>query len=492
MKIFLSIILITLLSSCYGQQKERFRPSFTVSESTTHKIPDGQDFTFGYLEVLENRSNPSSKTIKVPVYIFKSRSKNPKPDPILYTVGGPGYTSMRAAPYMRSYQYLDDRDFILFEQRGTQYAQPNLACPEWSDAVYLSNLSEMRDDQLDSLFSSAVRDCRTRLADQGIDLNAYNTNEIAADIEDLRKVLGIGQYNLLTLSYSTKIAQVLIRDYPEAIRSVVMDSPLPLEVNYDERSLSNLMETVNKLFKHCSTDKNCNDAFPNLKNRFFEYLKDKNNNPLTVVVENPNTKEEQTFYLRGKDIITVFSSAYTGNVPEIPFEVSKLLNNDLSSVKQRLSNLFTASGNGNGQGMRLSVWCAEEFPFVSQEKVKEEINRYPEIEGISPMVFQPEICSIWSVEKVGAIENMPVKSDIPVLFISGEYDNETPPSWATEMQKRFSESFHLIFKGWMHGPTTNWSNPCAMRAANDFFNDPEVRPNPKCLKNIRTPKFRTE
>ena len=78
--------------------------------------------------------------IVIPIYIFKSRSKNPKPDPILYTVGGPGYTSMRASQYMQYYRYLDDRDFILFEQRGTQYAQPSLDCPEWAKAVYKSNL----------------------------------------------------------------------------------------------------------------------------------------------------------------------------------------------------------------------------------------------------------------------------------------------------------------------------------------------------------------
>ena len=82
---------------------------------------------------------------------------------------------------------------------------------------------------------------RDRLAKEGIDFNGYNTNEIAADINDLANVLEIEEYNLLTISYSTKIAQVLIRDYPEKIRSVVMDSPLPLEASYDEESVKNLL-----------------------------------------------------------------------------------------------------------------------------------------------------------------------------------------------------------------------------------------------------------
>ncbi|MEM6297924.1 MAG: hypothetical protein AAF740_04455, partial [Bacteroidota bacterium] len=113
---YLFFFLLSLNIIAYAQQNPTsdFKPIFRVSEQSTHKIPKGQDYTFGYLEVLENRQNPNSRTIQLPVYIFKSRSKNPKPDPVIYTVGGPGYTSMRSAPYMKYYQYLDDRDFILF------------------------------------------------------------------------------------------------------------------------------------------------------------------------------------------------------------------------------------------------------------------------------------------------------------------------------------------------------------------------------------------
>ena len=483
---------IVLSCGCTGQRSTNFVPVFKESKETTHKIPEQQRYTFGYLEVLENRNNPDSKIIKVPVYIFKSRSANPKPDPIIYTVGGPGYTSMRASMYMEYYRYLDDRDFILFEQRGTQFAKPNLACPEWSEAVYRSNLPDFDKSRSDSLFTYAAKACRARLLKKGIDLNGYNTNEIAADIEELRKVLGIERYNLLTISYSTKIAQVLMRDYPEGIRSVVMDSPLPLAANYDEESVANLLEAVEKILSDCASDTACNTAFPDLKKRFFKYLSAKTVNPLVVPVKNPDTGKEETFYLKGKDLITVVTSASTENVPNIPFEINKLLNDDLSTVKKQLSYVFQNPGNGNGIGMRLSVWCAEEFPFADQKRVKEETFRYPELRGLSPAVFDSSVCRIWGVENVPDIENEPVKSDIPVLLISGEYDNETPSKWAIGMQKSLTNSFHLLFKGWRHTPTTHWGNPCAMHAANDFFNNPDVKPNPDCFKDIKTPEFKIE
>ena len=293
------------------------------------------------------------------------------------------------------------------------------------------------------------------------------------------------------MSYSTKIGQVLIRDYPDKIRSVVMDSPLPLEVNYDEESVKNLLETITKLLSDCENDEKCNSSFPNIKNRFFKYLEEKTINPLQVEIENRKSGKEETFYLKGEDLITIFTSASSESVPNVPFEINKLLNNDLTSVKKKLTYLFQEPNGGTGIGMRLSVWCAEEYPFNSQEIIKSESIKYPQTKGLSPAVFEKEICEIWGVQKVADIENESIKSNIPVLLISGEYDNETPVKWAKSMTNNLTNNYHLIFKGWKHGPTTNWSNPCAMQAANDFFNNPTIKPNPECFAEIKSAVFKT-
>ncbi len=488
----LFVIVLLWTAAVFAQSNSEFKPVFKKSKKTTHKIPKGQKYTFGYLEVLENRNNPKSKTIKIPVYIFKSRSKNPKPDPIIYTVGGPGSTTMPSAQYMAYYKYLEDRDFILIEQRGNFYAKPHLDCPEWSKAIYQSNLPNFNEDQYESVLSEATKSCRDRLLKKGIDLNGYNTNEIAADVNDLVNVLDIQEYNLLTISYSTKIAQVLLRDYPKGIRSVVMDSPLPLEVSYDEESAGNLLQKLETLLADCENDEACNKAYPKIKERFFEYLRNKTTDPLVVNVINPENKKEETIYLTGQNLIRVFTGASTSDVVNVPFEINKLLNNDLSAVKEQLSYLFNKPGDGAGMGMRLSVWCAEENPFNAIEVVEKETYSYPEISGLSPTTFDPYICDIWAVEEKPIIENQSINSSVPVLFINGEYDEITPSKWAIGMSSNLENSFHLIFTGWKHTPTTNWNNQCAMQAANDFFNNPNVKPNPACLEEIEKPVFKIE
>lgn len=67
-----------------------------------------------------------------------------------------------------------------------------------------------------------------------------------------------------------------------------------------------------------------------------------------------------------------------------------------------------------------------------------------------------------------------------------------PVKWAELMKDNLTNSYHLIFKGWTHTPTTNWTNQCAMKSANDFFNDPNVKPNPNCYSEIKSPEFKTE
>ena len=318
----------------YGQDL----PQFVEDKNPVIDIPKDQKFTFGYLHVPENRNTPNSQTIKLPVYIFKSRSAQPKPDPIIYTVGGPGRSTMPSAAYMNYYQYLDQRDFILIEQRGTKYAQPALDCPQWAEAIQQSHHPSLTSQQKEALLEAAATVCQFQLRSQGIDLNGYRTTQIAADIEDLRKVLGIEQYNLLTISYSTKIAQVLMRDYPKAIRSVVMDSPLPLEVNYDMESVGNLNDTYAKIFKYCAADSACHRAFPDLSARFFNYLFQKTTAPLYVKVKDPKTNLEIEVPLKGRDMISLHSDFSTNNNPNLPFQIENTLTGNQQFLKDQVAN----------------------------------------------------------------------------------------------------------------------------------------------------------
>ncbi|MEL7119939.1 MAG: hypothetical protein AAFO07_10870, partial [Bacteroidota bacterium] len=126
MKAKLIVAIICFSCALMGQSSI---PSFKFQKRSIFKISKETPHKFGYLKVFENRSDPNSNIIELPFYIFKSRSANPKLDPLIVLTGGPGNSIMSNARWMKYWQYLDDRDLILFEQRGTTYAKPHLACP---------------------------------------------------------------------------------------------------------------------------------------------------------------------------------------------------------------------------------------------------------------------------------------------------------------------------------------------------------------------------
>jgi pimeloyl-ACP methyl ester carboxylesterase len=77
---------------------------------------------------------------------------------------------------------------------------------------------------------AAARACYQRMVAAWADLGAYNTTEYAADVADLRVALGIREWNVFGVSYGSNLAMTLMREHPQGIRSVTVDSVEPPEV----------------------------------------------------------------------------------------------------------------------------------------------------------------------------------------------------------------------------------------------------------------------
>jgi pimeloyl-ACP methyl ester carboxylesterase len=187
----------------------------------------------GMLTVREDRSQPNGATIQLAVAIIPTRSPTPAPDPVVYLAGGPGSAALSGAPRLaRAWApFLANRDLIVFDQRGTGFSRPALRCPESersSDAELGRVLSA---DESVRAEVAALQRCHARLVREGVHLGAYTSAASAHDLEDLRVALGYGRWNLLGISYGTRLALTAMRDTPQSIRSVILDSTYPLQVN---------------------------------------------------------------------------------------------------------------------------------------------------------------------------------------------------------------------------------------------------------------------
>ena len=188
----------------------------------------------GYLTVPENRARPNGRHIRIFVMRAPAVSAKPRRDPVVYLSGGPGGAGSFEVAFMLQHGINADREVIFVDQRGTHRADPLLACPGWEQFIFDAVSLPFAADSSTATDTEVVKACRDQLAATGVDLAAYNTTENAADIADLRVALGIDSWNVYGVSYGSRLALTVLRDHPQGIRSVVLDSVSPPTVNIVE------------------------------------------------------------------------------------------------------------------------------------------------------------------------------------------------------------------------------------------------------------------
>ena len=458
-------------------------PRFESSECAV-QVPKGEKVECGYLFVREDRTVKNSPAIRLPVIILQSDNPHPQPDPVLRTLGGPGASSLRMIGGRRFSPWLKDRNVIIFEQRGTRYAQPALECPEVNEANINSAKQNLDAKQARAKELQAAKACHERLTKQGVTLSAYNSAESAADIEDLRRVLKLDKLNLYGVSYSARLMLNVVRDYPHGVRSVVLESPLPPQVNYDEAGVDAIVRSLNVLFRNCKADARCAVAYPKLEAEFYEAVRRLNVQPVSASVKDSKTGATSDIKLSGNDFATWLIDYLLSNdaesIADAPLVIHRTFQGNYEAFRKYANEKMSPSASS--LGMRYSVWCGEEMAFESRRKVAAQSFRYPRLSGYEVMAL-PDICRVWAVRAAEPVENRPVKSDVPALVLTAEYDAYTPPEWGRLAARTLKNSFLFEVPWAGHGP--GFSSPCARQLIAEFFAYPTVAPNSDCLKQTK-------
>ena len=202
--------LLLVRGQAFGQEPPPFEPEFNHSAcSWDLNVPSDVTLSCGFVTVLENRDTPSWRTIELYVVRIEGKSRFLNRDPIIYLAGGPGGSATRAAQhFIDEARFLyTERDLVLFDQRGIGGSKPRLECPEFRHGnAELRHLELSPEEKLQRRVD-ALMDCRKSLsAEQGIDVDTYNSASTAADVADIASAMGYDSYNLYGSSYGTILA----------------------------------------------------------------------------------------------------------------------------------------------------------------------------------------------------------------------------------------------------------------------------------------------
>lgn len=472
MRMLLVLFIACFIQNVYSQGKPAYIPQIE-SCACAVKVDSNYSHQCGYLIVPENRKKANGKLVKLPFIIAKSNNPNKRKDPLLFTAGGPGGSSLGWITGVGKRSIINDRDCIAFEQRGTWFAVPNLWSSELSDATrksYRKNLSK------DSMVIEGVKQYKKALEKKGIDLTGYNTDETVADIHDLLRVLQIDSVNLLGGSYSGGLMLAVLQKDTSRIRSLILDSPLPTFIPIDEDEPANFNEALSILFERCDKDSTNKELYGNLKEKFRHYFSSIENKVFYhPYIEKDSTRELQIQYTRS-DLLNIVVNAFydQSHIKDIPYLITQLIQgNHQPYIKEVVDNIF--NGSNGPSGMRISVYCADQTAYHSEAILQQVYGPYPYMKGYHINDVYREMCDCWKAPPINAQTKKPFYSTKPVLLADGDMDPACRPLYIDMIHHYMPNSQRLLYLNRSHmvlgGPVGN-----AM--IRDFLNNPSGKIDP--------------
>ena len=404
----------------------------------------------GRLDLPERRDSVPQQRISIPFYRLRSLAKSPGP-PIFILTGGPGSSGLRQFEGEDMFKairfYRQMSDVVVFDQRGAGGSIPNLQCEGRGAGIPLEE--PVQKEKLVKLFAKHASACRDHWLEQGVDLAAYNTDENAGDVNDLRLALGYEKIIVVGGSYGSHLGLHLLRKYPQFIDRAIFYGVEGLDHTYDlpthewntYRRIAQFVE-ASGVYKNRLPKGGLLAAFQ----QTIERLKQK---PVRTAIKHRNKTYEvwitseivQMAGTRGAGsrnhperwpemILAMYEGDYSMAAP------AALSLQSIGSVNAMKYMMDTASGVSAARRSRIlndpaSEWLGfSNFDYLASEQV-------------------------WPAEDLGDAFRKPVISDIPVLLIHGSWDTSTPIENAREVVAGLRNGHLIEVVGGRHGALFN-------------------------------------
>lgn len=488
-----SILLLILSSAIIQGQHAGIEPGIFREAECPFPLPEGviqgENFKFGYVSVPELHSQPEGKAIKLAVAIFPSTSENHEPDPLVMNTSGPGKSNMdnfipQIAGGLGNY-ILPQRDIVIIELRGLRYSEPFLALDEVREAKLSMMDQNLSPSQTMVVLKKAVKASKERLEGKGINLSAYNNVETAADIAMIMEKLGYDTYNMVGSSAGTMVAHHVIRDYPDRVRCGILDAGLPLEPGIMYNYVPSIVNCLKNYFEECRNNPECNEALPNLEERFLNLLETLNQNPLLLDLKDPLSSKEFSYALNGYRLAeNVFLQMFYST--QIPLLIGQLVNGDFSAIKNQLN--YSLAPNYFADGLGLTVFITEAGSYslsdIEYDPAYEIFNKGVSISGMGGEYFL-EVNKIWNLSILDPERiQFPQPRDVPVIVLNGLYDPVIPVKYDAVMKQDLNNCYIYRFDGVPHSAFDN-ATPCVLPMLLQFLNDPSKAPDSSCMENYK-------
>lgn len=428
---------------------------------------------FGYLAVPQDHADPEGPRIRIAIVFLPARGANPVPDPVVSIAGGPGLPAI--ALHMRLRQqgphpldaYREHRDLIVIDVRGHGFSEPGM-CRELHDGPPMTEASAAAE----RIWLGKLEVCRARLQSQGVRLETLSAVQAAHDLELLRRALGAPQLNLVGLSYGSRIAAEAVRQMPASIRAVYYSGPAPAGRVGDVEGGEIADEVVGVLFRRCASQPACNAAYPRLAADHDSVLVRLRRAPVPVPVPRSDAAPDGHVLVDENLMQEGFAQIMLNRqlAAGAPLLIHTLAEGGMAPLENMATQLMSAIGDTDvDPGTFLSFWCND-----------------GRVSRTSSELLQQR-CRVWLGESWRGDPAEPVRSDVPALIETGEFDPRTPPSHARFLAAGMPHAHVVIIPWYGHERPPD----CSFRITRAFFDAPDDVPDVTCMDSIPPVQFVT-
>jgi pimeloyl-ACP methyl ester carboxylesterase len=469
------LVILTLVLAACGAAKEE--PFVVPAGAKAGDLVDKQDCTIeagkvqyaaecSTLVVPENRSDPGSRLIAVPVTRIPAMHGG-SAEPLFFLYGGPG-SSNQGFPYLQG--LAEERDFIQVGYRGVD-GSVVLDCPEIAETVSGIAGPVLSDAALDSYRDAAAR-CGSRLESEGVDLEGYKMTDVIDDMEAVRTAMGYDRINLLGESYGTRLAMLYEWMHPDVLNRVVMVAVNPPgHFVWDPQAVD---EQLALYADACARDAGCSARTNDLLASLRQVREKPPRNWLFFPVDMDGVKLISFFML--------MESVQPEGAP-VPLYGPAMI------------DLWLAAANGDASGMALITASKNLFlptaflygdllakggsggDFEGRADDDRSVLDPPgALLGSPGSLYHWGFIRGWPVQLVDEQYRSLQKTDVPTLLIGMNLDFATPPQYATdELLPYLTHGEQVILKDMGHTESF-WTSQSEARAhlLSTFFDSGEV------------------
>ena len=417
-------------------------------------------------DVAENPARPEGRHIGLHLAVIRGDAAKPDADIVVMLAGGPGEAATQAFADTAVYTgVLKHHDVLLLDQRGTGGSNP-LSCGKTTEALR----AQAPDSDVPSPdeIRKRVASCLAEVQKEA-DPRYYTTTIAVDDLEKVRQALGGPPFDLIGVSYGTRMAQQYLMRHPDAVRSAVLDSPAPNQLILGEGFAASLESVLKRDFADCIAAPACKKAFNDPMQTLYKLRDRLRANPREVTFRDPRTFEPVSRMLTpGLLVGVVRLFAYEPETAALlPLSIDAAARGDFAPLlgQQRLLDADLA-GDING-GMGMSVICSEDA-----DELREQPQDADTMLGNLLVEQIKARCGVWPHGAMPTDFHAPLRSGKPILMLSGSRDPVTPPKYGEEIMQGLGSARHLVLKGQGHAVL---SRGCMPKLVEQFIDHPDPK-----------------